>query len=259
MPQPFDPIALVIDDIAGFLRKTYDTQRKDAVIAVSGGIDSGLSLTLLRRALGTSRVTAVFLPYGDQDMADARLLCEWNELPASRRLELNIAPAADALIDLLDIAPNDKVRRGNVMARVRMIAVYDVAKKLDAMVCGTENRSEKHLGYFTRHGDAASDVEPINTLFKTDVRRLAEYLELPRRIIDKPPSAGLWGGQTDEDEMGFTYAEADKVLHLHLDKELAPEEIAAKGLSPDVVRRVLDRMDEQEFKHRVPYVFDPEA
>lgn len=259
MPQPFDPLELVADDIAGFLRATYDKHKKDAVIAVSGGIDSALALTLLVRALGPERVTPVLLPYGDQDMGDARLVCGWNRIEADRILETDIAPAADALMQLLAVPPEDRVRRGNIMARTRMIAVYDVAKRTGGLVCGTENRSEKHLGYFTRFGDAASDVEPIHTLFKTDVRRIAAALGIPEPILEKAPSAGLWKDQTDEEEMGFSYAEADRVLHLHLDRGMSYREIVDAGIEEDAVLRVLARVDEQEFKHQVPYLYQAEG
>lgn len=259
MPQPFDPIELVADDIAGFLRRTYDAHRKDAVIAVSGGIDSALALTLLVRALGPKHVTPVLLPYGDQDMSDAKLLCDWNHIDPEQVIEIDIAPAADALMQLLHVPAEDRIRRGNIMARTRMIAVYDVAKRTHGLVCGTENRSEKYLGYFTRFGDAASDVEPIHTLLKTDVRRLAMFLNIPSPIIDKAPSAGLWHGQTDEEEMGFTYADADKVLSLHFDRGMSYEEMVRSGLPDDTVLRVLARVDGQEFKHHVPYLYTPEA
>lgn len=259
MPQPFDPLLLVADDIATFLRRTYDAHKKNAVIAVSGGIDSALALTLLVRALGTERVTPVLLPYGDQDMSDAKLICGWNKLDMERIVEIDIADPANALAELLHVPPEDRVRRGNIMARTRMILLFDVAKRLDCLVCGTENRSEKHLGYFTRFGDAASDVEPIHTLFKTDVRRLSESLDLPRPLIEKPPTAGLWTGQTDEDEMGFSYADADKVMHLHLDRGLSYEDIVKTGMAEDTVLKVLARMDSQDFKHQVPYVYQPEA
>ena len=126
---------------------------------------------------------------------------------------MNIGKAVDELAATLGAA-DDQLRLGNIMARVRMICLYDLAKQLDALVCGTENKSEKYLGYFTRFGDEASDIEPIMHLYKTEVYELAKHLGIPGAIVAKPPSADLWSEQTDERELGFSYKEADQVLHV---------------------------------------------
>jgi len=124
---------------------------------------------------------------------------------------INIGRAADKLAIKLN-AKKDKVRLGNILARVRMICLFDLAKKLGALVVGTENKSEKMLGYFTRFGDEASDLEPIVHLYKTEVIKLAKELGVPAAIIKAAPTAGLWPGQTDEAELGMTYAEIDARL-----------------------------------------------
>ncbi len=248
--MPLNPESQVASIVA-FLQNIY--AGKPAVIGVSGGIDSALSLTLLVRALGPDRVYPVFLPYKTQSTEDGKEAARWNGIPEAHWTTIDIAPIADAVFTTLGIDDDANVRRGNVMARTRMITLYDTAKKLGALVCGTENKSENLLGYFTRFGDAASDVEPIHHLYKTDVRALAAHLGLPQAILSKAPTAGLWEGQTDEDEMGFSYEDADRVLTQYVDEGRPMEEIVASGIDRKTVEAVLKRKEEQKFKHEVPY------
>lgn len=228
-----------IDEIVSWLRKIY--QNKPAVIAVSGGVDSAVALTLLERALGKERVTPLSLPYGKQDMTDAKAIIEWNGL-GEKMVEINIAPIVEATAEMLSIE-DGSLRKGNVKARARMIVVFDFAKKLGALVCGTENKSEHYLGYFTRYGDAASDVEPITGLYKTEVWEMAKELGLPEIFYTKAPSAGLWEGQSDEEEMGFTYEQADKVLMGQSD-----------AVDKDIVDKVQKMVEANKFKLEVPYM-----
>jgi NAD+ synthase len=137
------------------------------------------------------------------------------------------------------------------MARVRMILLYDLAKKHNALVCGTENKSEYLLGYFTRFGDAASDFEPIQHLYKTQVYQLASSLGVPKNIIKKTPTAGLWHGQTDEGEFGFSYKEADEVLFYYYDKKLKLEEIKNKGFKN--AEKIIKFSLKNSYKHHAPY------
>lgn len=245
----------ITSDIVTFLRQTYGQAGKTkAVIAVSGGIDSAVSLTLLTEALGAENITALLLPYGEQEMDHARLALQHNAIPEQNWREINIQTAVDQFAS--QVHAQDQVRLGNIMARTRMIFVYDTAKELDALVCGTENKSEKYLAYFTRFGDEASDVEPIQDLFKTQVRQLAEHIGLPSVFTQKPPSAGLWQGQTDEAELGFTYEQADAVLKLYVQNhEVAAEEVATQTDLPlATVQSVISRVKSNHFKHQVPYV-----
>jgi NAD+ synthase len=151
---------------------------------------------------------------------------------------------------------DDSLRFGNASARARMIAIYDLAQERNGLVIGTENRSEYYLGYFTRFGDAASDVEPIWDLFKTEVKVAAELLGQPEAVLVKHPTAGLWGGQTDEDELGFTYRDADLSLvctqELGLDVSATAERT---GVEAAVVERVKARVAAVAWKHHVPHVF----
>jgi len=135
-----------------------------------------------------------------------------------------------------------------------MILLYDLAKKLQALVLGTENKSEYLLGYFTRFGDEASDIEPVRHLYKTQVRQLALYLGIPRKIINKAPTAGFWLGQTDEKELGFTYEEADKILYLYFDLKKRKEEIEKIGFKKETIKKVISRVKANDFKHKLPYV-----
>ncbi len=278
-----------IQEIIDFLKKTYKAQEKArGVIAVSGGIDSASSLTLLTKALGAENVYPIFLPYKNQSTNLAKLAAEFNKIPEENWQEVNIAPMVEQFVEVLQIEDSEKIRLGNIMARCRMIVIYDLAKQLDALICGTENKSEKYLGYFTRFGDEASDIEPIVGLFKTEVRQLARELAIPREILEAEPSAGLWEGQTDEGELGFSYEEADKVLEelarqkegivistevqrskrngeISLDD--AKKDLSTSPASPagrlemtstdEMTRRaVIKRVEETEYKHEVPYTLD---
>ena len=251
--QLLDP-AQKVQELVEFLHQTYHQQGKThAVIAVSGGIDSALALSLLVQSLPKSSVTALLLPYGEQSTEDGKLICDFHKLSEQQVRIINIGPIVDATAAQLELDDSQKVRKGNLMARARMMVVYDVAKSLDALVCGTENKSEHYLGYFTRFGDAASDVEPISTLYKTQVRQLAEYLKLPERFLTKAPSAGLWSGQTDEAEMGFSYADADQVLEQLLDEGKDVEKIMISGVSPTTVKAIADQVLSTNFKRTVPH------
>lgn len=241
-------------EIITFIRTIFELQAiNHAVIAVSGGIDSAVSLTLLTQSLGTRAVTPILLPYGEQDMTDARLICQWNGFQPSDWVTKDIKPVVDQLCELQNIPATDHLRRGNIMARMRMILIFDLAREKSALVCGTENKSEHYLGYFTRFGDAASDLEPLSHLYKSHVRSLAAHVHLPENIINKPPSAGLWDDQTDESEMGFSYEDADRVLTELIDRQIQPSEISIPGIPPATIRAVCQRVASQSFKRIVPY------
>jgi NAD+ synthase len=267
-----------IDSSVAFIQNVFaQTGKTAAVIAVSGGIDSAVALSLLTRALSAKNVYPLLLPHGEQSTSDAREIIRWNAIPDSQARTVNIQPFVDVFGEVLEansamagstdaadgdessssneISIENSLRLGNIKARCRMIVVFDYAKQLDALVCGTENKSEKHLGYFTRFGDAASDLEPLSQLYKTEVRALARALELPNRFIEKAPSAELWNDQTDEVELGFSYADADRILVELIDHGRTAEELVASGeFAGELVEKVAARVASQRFKQVVPYV-----
>lgn len=252
-----------IQKITKFIKTTFKKQGfKKAVIGVSGGIDSSLCLTLLSQALRPENVICLILPYGKQNPALAKVIIKKAKIPQKNVYEFNIKKAADKIWLTLEEKPSpnlvkteDKIRFGNLMARIRMILLFDKAKKINALVCGTENKSEHLLGYFTRFGDEASDLEPIRHLFKTQVKQLASYLKIPKKIINQAPSAGLWQGQEDEKELGFSYKEADLILHLALEKKLKAKEIKRITKIPfKTIAKVLKRVKNNSFKQKTPYL-----
>lgn len=247
--------------LSAFIQQTFrKTGKTKAVIAVSGGIDSAVALQLLTTALGSESVIGVLLPYREQDMSDGQLAMQHVGIPKDQQLTLPIDSIVAAAATSLGIAHTgeltslERIRLGNLMARSRMMLVYDIARQHNALVCGTENKSEHYLGYFTRFGDAASDLEPLTYLYKTQVRYLAQYMELPAVFWQKAPSAGLWEGQTDEAELGFTYQQADLVMQQLIDQKQAITSIPAQtGIASSVVQRIVEQVENSAFKLVVPY------
>ncbi len=236
--------------ITEFLKKTFEKSgKKNAVVAWSGGIDSTVSLFLLSKALPVKNITVLHLPFEVSHSSEFTDIAHILNISPSQFHTVPIRKMVEAAKANLDI--NDSVRLGNVMARMRMIVIYDYAKKLDALVCGTENKTEELLGYFTRFGDAASDIEPIRHLFKAQVYALAKELGVPETFITRSPSAELWEGQTDEGEFGFTYREADEILFRYFEQKMSIKEIEQKGF--ENTKKIIELVIRNAFKHEVPY------
>jgi NAD+ synthase len=245
-------------DLAITVLKTFlrDEIRKvgveHAVIGLSGGIDSAVACYLVAKAIGAHNVYAMRLPYrtSSQDSLDhAQLVID------DLKINSETVDITDMVDPLIDRTPGitDK-RKGNVMARARMIVLYDRSAAHQALVIGTSNKTELLLGYGTLFGDMASAVNPIGDLYKTQVRQLAQALGVPQPIIDKPPSADLWLGQTDETEMGLTYAEVDQLLYLLVDARYTIEEAVEAGFDRAYVDRVWRLVRTMHFKRRNPLI-----
>ena len=221
-----------------------------AVVGVSGGVDSGLSCTLAAEALGPENVLAVRMPYetsSPESLEHAQLLID--KLGVS---SLSV-PITDMVNPLFERFPDaDHIRKGNVMARARMIVLYDQSQAFEGLVVGTGNKTEILLGYTTLYGDSACAINPLGDLYKTQVRQLARAMELPDVIIDKPPSADLWVGQTDEGELGFTYTEVDQLLYLMVDERYSHDDCIAEGFSEEFVKMVIDLIKKNHFKRVMP-------
>ena len=246
--------------IISFIKNTVvNSGFSDVIIAVSGGVDSALSLILSVQAVGVQRVHVLLLPYGTlnpQGTEDAKLVIEAAGLSHVLVQVINIQPMVDSFDPQGEM---DMMRLGNVMARVRMIVLYDMARKHRSLVIGTENRSEYLLGYFTRFGDEASDIEPIRHLYKTQVYKLATYSKVPEKILQKAPTAGLWKDQTDEKEFGFSYEIADQILYGLFELHLSESDLIKKGLEASQIEKVQKWVKKNKFKHEVPQVYRKNA
>jgi NAD+ synthase len=223
---------------------------KRAVLGLSGGLDSALTCYLAAEALGADNVLAVRMPYrtSSQDSLDhAQLVID---ALGVRALTIPITEMVDPLINRF---PNmENRRKGNIMARERMIILFDQSEDFKGLVVGTGNKTEILLGYSTLYGDSACAINPIGDLYKTQVRQLSAAMGIPKPLIDKAPSADLWIGQTDEGELGFTYEEVDKVLNLLIDERFTPEECVEAGFAEEFVRGVLTRVRRNQFKRVLP-------
>lgn len=237
--------------LTAFLRDEMTGRRgiTRAVLGLSGGVDSAVVAFLCARALGPENVYALRLPYrtsSPESFADANAVIDALGIHA-RTIEITAAVEG-----YLEHEPEaDGRRRGNVMARTRMLVLFDQSAKLNALPIGTGNKTERLLGYYTWHADDSPPVNPIGDLFKTQVWTLARHLGVPRRVIDKPPSADLEAGQTDETDLGITYAKADAILALML-QGYDDERIAARGSDLADVRLVRRRVESTHWKRRLP-------
>lgn len=221
-----------------------------AVLGLSGGLDSALVCYLAARALGAENVLAVRMPYSTSapdSLTHAQLVI--GDLGV-QSATIPVTGMADPLI--ARETDMSKLRQGNIMARCRMVVLYDRSEDFKGLVLGTGNKTEILLGYSTLFGDSASALNPIGDLFKTQVRQLSSALGVPQVIIDKPPSADLWVGQTDEGELGLTYEQADRLLHLLVDQRYSPEECVEAGFDPEFVKTVLRRVQRNHFKRVMP-------
>ncbi|MHB8625855.1 MAG: NAD+ synthase [Aggregatilineales bacterium] len=222
------------------------------VLGLSGGIDSALVAYLAVEALGKANVLGVRMPYkssSESSLADAQQVIDTLGIPS---LTIPITPMVDGLID--QFPEMSQLRKANIMARQRMVVLYDQSVAARALVIGTSNKTEALLGYTTLFGDSAAALQPIEDLYKTQIRQLARALNVPQSIQTKPPSADLWIGQTDEDELGYTYEQVDKVLYLLVEGRYTVDEAADQGFDRTFVANVWRRVRMNHYKRTMPNV-----
>lgn len=252
-----DPLAICPELVEQILTRfiqseIYRTGFHRAVFGLSGGIDSTTVCYLAAKALGPDNVLAVTMPYATSSEAtrhDSRLVVEQTgvqtiDVPITAQVDAYFAQFPDA----------SQLRRANKCARERMTVLYDQSAEFKGLVLGTSNKSELLLGYGTLYGDMASAINPIGDLYKSQLKRLAAHLGAPAEVLSKQPTGDLWVGQTDEDELGFSYADVDRLLVRLVDHRWTPAELIAAGFDPQFVRRVTEMVRRNHYKRRLPVI-----
>lgn len=233
-------------------RQTKRAGFSRVVLGLSGGLDSSLAAYLCCRALGPENVTALILPYKTTATKSIELAQAMARKYKFQTKTIAITAPVDAYFRKFPQA--DRVRKGNKMARERMSILYDQSKTLDALVVGTGNKTESLLGYCTIHGDAACAFNPLGSLYKTQLRQLARDIGIPPEIIKQTPSAGLWPGQSDEGELGLSYARVDKLLYYMVDRKYPDARLRRLGFQQRFIDKVRRRIAATEFKRHAPPV-----
>ena len=222
------------------------------VLGLSGGIDSAVVCELAVRALGADNVLAIKMPYASsspESLEHAELMIRKLGIRAE---EVSITPVVEAFFSTL---PSDQLlRRGNIMARTRMIFLYDISARDGRLVAGTSNKTELLLGYGTMFGDMASAVNPVGDLYKTQIRGLARHLGIPEALIVKAPSADLWEGQSDEDDLGFSYEAVDLLLYMMLEKRMDKQAVLKEGVPETFYDRVRKMVVRNQYKRMMPVI-----
>jgi len=242
--------SLITQYLVAFLKNEVEKSGiKNVVVGLSGGLDSAV-VALLAKLAFKDKLLAVLMPsqYSSKEsIEDALELCEKFEI----RHEI---VSIEKLLSAYDDNENDRMRRGNFSARLRMSVLYDISAREKALVIGTSNKSEIMLGYGTIFGDLASALNPIGDLYKSDVYALARYLGVTEAILSKPPSADLFEGQSDEADLGYSYDEIDKVLKLYVDEMTNEQELVEQGIEPNLVAMLKKRIYQNQFKRKPPVI-----
>jgi NAD+ synthase len=237
--------------IIEFIRQyTVESGHSAGIVGLSGGVDSSLTYSLTCEALGSDKTIGVIMPYKTSKKSfeeNARALAD---LKGGRLKYYEITGAVDCFKRQFENLTS--IRLGNIMARVRMITLYDTASQFDGLVMGTSNKTETLLGYFTVYGDGGCSIEPLGDLYKTQVWEMAKIVGVPDEIINETPTADLWVGQSDEKELGITYAKADAILYLLFEKSLTRDETIAEGYTEKEIDRVIDLAKRSRFKRHIP-------
>jgi NAD+ synthase len=253
-------VELATQVLTGFLREEcHKVGFRSAVLGLSGGIDSALVVELAARALGPENVRAIAMPYRTSNPISlelARLSADHAGVPLE---VVDISAMADAFIEtsegLADLDHADaRLRKGNLMARTRMVVLYDRSAEHRALVLGTSNKTELMLGYGTIYGDMASALNPVGDLYKSQIVALSKHLGVPQAIVDRPPSADLWEGQTDEQELGYSYDQIDAFLHYWIDRRYCEAELSALGFEASTIKDLTRRVRINQYKRRPPVI-----
>ncbi len=237
--------------IVSFTREyTKNAGLSRGVIGLSGGVDSALSYFLVCEALEARNVIAVIMPYRTTEERFRENTRALIQLTNGEERYHDITSMVDSFRTQLDTLSD--IRLGNIMARVRMTLLYDIASEKSGLVIGTSNKTEILLGYFTVYGDGGCGIEPLGDLYKTEVWEMARLVGIPDEIVNQSPSAGFWKGQTDESELSITYKTADSILHLLIEKNFTAEEIESHGFRRMDIERVLSLVRRARFKRHMP-------
>lgn len=245
------------DNLVSFITtEMKKTGMNKAILGLSGGLDSAVVAALCAKTLGKENVDGICMPYKTSNPSSLNDAIAVAENLGIKHQILEISETVDAFAKNSMVNPekNRSTRLGNIMARVRMITLFDFSSPNDAIVFGTGNKSEIMLGYFTLFGDAAAAINPIGAIYKTDIFKLASYLGLPEQVITKAPSADLFEGQTDENEIGFSYIEMDPVIYGLTELNLTAQKIIEQGHSKKLVDLVTKRVNSMSFKTKLPIV-----
>lgn len=222
------------------------------IVGLSGGLDSAVCAFLAARALEPENVIALIMPYGNSFSQDAEDAQEVARILGIESKLIDISPMVDVYFSLWPT--ENKILKGNKMARERMSILYDFSARKKALILGTSNKTELLLGYGTIHGDMACAINPLGDLYKTQVRQLAEHLGIPEKVREKKPTAGLWPGQTDEGELRLNYEKIDKILYQLVDLRKSKKETMATGFKRGEVEKIITLIKNSQFKRKLPPV-----